>query len=499
MELQFEKTEIPVLATALREVKHTELTQEVKLSDGMPDIGRVLTSWGQVLLRSKEWNRDEIGMSGAVMVWTLYLPEDGTEPRSVESWIPFQLSWDIAQGLREGAIHTDVRPRFVDARGISSRKIMVRCGISALCHAYSPSSGELYAPGEMPEDVQLLKRTYPVRIPREAGEKTFTLDEELMLPESVPQMEKMLSYSLRPEVTDRKVIGNRVAFKGNGNLHVVYRCGEGKIRTADFDLPFSQFSELEREYGGDANGDVQVAATSLEADSADSGKIRLKAGMVGQYRVDDRQLMEVTEDAYSPYRDVNIRSEMLEIPSVLDDQTEMITAEQAVPGQSGHGVDVNFFGDFPVLRRNGENVRLELPGMFQMLMTGEDGTLQGVNARWEGNSSINADENTQIEAVADPMGRAEAIPGTDGMTLRSPLKLRMRSTSETRIPMVTGLELGEQKEPDPGRPSLVLRRAGDDDLWTIAKCNGSTVSAIRMANDLQSEPDPDRMLLVPVS
>jgi hypothetical protein len=64
--------------------------------------------------------------------------------------------------------------------------------------------------------------------------------------------------------------------------------------------------------------------------------------------------------------------------------------------------------------------------------------------------------------------------------------------------MVTGLEIGEINAADPGRPSLILRRAGNDSLWDIAKSSGSTMDAIRKANALEEEPNPAQMLLIPI-
>ena len=64
--------------------------------------------------------------------------------------------------------------------------------------------------------------------------------------------------------------------------------------------------------------------------------------------------------------------------------------------------------------------------------------------------------------------------------------------------MVTGVEVGQRKQPDPNRPSLILRRAGESRLWDIAKSAGSTVEAIRSANGLTGEPNPEQMLLIPV-
>ena len=76
--------------------------------------------------------------------------------------------------------------------------------------------------------------------------------------------------------------------------------------------------------------------------------------------------------------------------------------------------------------------------------------------------------------------------------------MQMTTSASQGIPMVTGISLGQEKQPDAQRPSLILRRAGQERLWDIAKSSGSTMDAIRNANGLQEEPAPGQMLLIPV-
>ena len=135
MELQFQKSQCRCLGRAVREVKNTELTQEVRLSDGMPDIGRVLGAWGQAVLRSKEWRAGQVSASGGVMTRILYAPEDGSEIRSLDTWIPFQIQWDIQNADRDGTLRVLPLLRFLDSRTVSARKIMVRAGIAAMAEA----------------------------------------------------------------------------------------------------------------------------------------------------------------------------------------------------------------------------------------------------------------------------------------------------------------------------------------------------------------------------
>lgn len=498
MELQFNKSQVKSLGSALRGVKNGELTQEIRLTDGLPDIGRVLTAWGQIILKSKEWQGGEIGVSGGVMVWVLYVPEDGTEVRCVEGYLPFQLKWELDRETPEGPVRIAPLLRFVDGRGTSARKIMLRVGIAALAEGLYESQAEVCRPGELPEDVQLLKHTYPLWLPKEAGEKTFQLDEDVQIPDSAAPVEKLLSYTVLPEVTDKKVMANKVVFKGSVNLHIVYRCPEGRVRNLNREIPFSQFAELNESYGSDARADIQTAVTSLEVGTEAPGKLRVKCGLVGQYRIDDRELLELTEDAFSPFRELLPIRDDLELPVILDDRTEFVDAQQLVPGQEGEAVDVNFLPDFPRLRQNEDTTELEIPALFQVLYYSGDGTLQSHNARWEGRVSIPGDENSLVTANVCRQGRAQAMPTMEGISLSGQIRLQLSTTARQGMEMICGLELGTLREPDPARPTLVLLRSCGESLWEIAKRVGSTVETIQAANGLTGEPEAQRMLLVPV-
>lgn len=498
MQLQFNKTAIRCLGTALQDVQHAEVTQELRLPDGMPDIGRVLTTWGQVIIRSKQWQGNAIGLTGGVMVWSLYAPEDGTEARSMESWIPFQLRWDVRDVGREGPMRMIPLLRFADSRSISARKMMLRAGVSAMVQAMYPMEAEVYSAGELPEDVQVLRSSYPVRLPVESGEKTFLVDDELMLPEGSAPAEKILSVTANPEVTEKRVLSDKVIFKGNLNLHTVYRDQEGRVRSWDQPLAFSQLTELDQTYGSDAQTDIQMAVTSLETDMGEPGKLRVKCGLVAQYLVDDRHILELVQDAYSPVREVELESSRLELPVILDDRMESVTAEQSVPGQTGQVADAVFLPDFPRTRQSGSGFELELPGVFQTLLYDENESLQGITSRWEGRMNVPAAENSVLMAVPRAAGNVQSMPSMDAMGLSAQMQLRLQTSAMEQIPMVTGLELGQILEENPSRPSVILCACSGESLWDLAKRSGSTVAAIRRANGIEGDDSGERMLLIPV-
>ena len=132
MEIAFQKAEFPCLTAAVNEVQNSEQTQELRLPDGMPDVGKVLCAWGQTILRGKEWRSDSLTVSGGMLIWVLYTPEDGSECRIVDGWLPFQLRWTLPPDTREGTIRVSALTRFADARSVSPRKLMLRAGIGIL-------------------------------------------------------------------------------------------------------------------------------------------------------------------------------------------------------------------------------------------------------------------------------------------------------------------------------------------------------------------------------
>jgi len=496
VKLQFQKKEVPCLQSPLSQIQNLEQTQELRIPEGMPGAARILGAWGQVLLRSKEWRRDSVHTSGGVQVWALYEPEDGSAPRRLETWVPFRMDWDLPEESSEGKIRLFPLLRYVDARIVSAGKIMIRVGIGILAQCWCPWMGQISQPEGDMGDVELLRSRWPVRLPREAGEKAFEMEETLSLPASAPKPEKTVYFRMTPVVGEQRVLGNRMVFRGSGNLHVLYFCEDGQLHSWDFELPFSQYTDLDGSYSPEAQADVLMAVTRLELEPDGEGKLNLKAGLTGQYLVDDREILETVEDAYSPRQALTMKQETLELPVLLDNRQENIYGEQTIPTGAEILTDTAFLLDFPRQRREENGVLLEQPAMVDLLYYDPEGRIQGLHQRWEGSMALPADNAAELSAL--PMSaQMQVLPSGDSMTLRGEVPLQIQASSGQGMPMVTELETGERKEPDPGRPSLVLRRA-EGRLWDIARSSGSTVSAIREANGLTGEPEPNRMLLIPV-
>ena len=498
MEAQFNTISIPCLHTLTRQTQYLEQTQETKLMDGMPDIGRVLGSWGQVMIRSKQWNSGSVSVSGGVLLWTLYAPEEDGAPQVVESWLPLQSKLDIPETQRDGSICVLPVLRSVDARSLSARKLMVRAAVAFCIEVAVPENVEISIPDKLPDDIRVLRNTYPMWIPREAGEKSFQIEEALSLPASVPGISKLVRYTLTPELLEMKVVTDKLVIRGVGNLSVLYLDASGRLQKWEMELPFSQYADLDRDYDSHANARIWLAMTSLELEQGEEENLNLRAGITAQYVLGEQTMVELAEDAYSPMRQVEPYISRGMLPAVLDDRKLNTEPEVAVSQDGMQAVDVCFYSDIPKLHRNGHQITADLSGYFQTLGYDQNGQLQSAQYRWEDSRQMDADPDADVDMWISRIGKPQQSAGGNG-SVSTDMTLHVQTGAARGVPVMTDLTAGDIIPPDPNRPSLILRRAGQDSLWQIAKLTGSTVEAIQKANGLEDQPVEDQMLLIPIS
>ena len=146
MQLQWDRTQIPAMGTVVQGVQNQEQTLELRLPEGMPDLGRILVAGGQARLSSKQWRSDSVTLSGGIQAWALFAPEDGSAPQLVEGWIPFSGKWTLPEGSREGILDARITLRSLDGRVLSPRKLLLRASVALCAEALCPQEVSVCRP-----------------------------------------------------------------------------------------------------------------------------------------------------------------------------------------------------------------------------------------------------------------------------------------------------------------------------------------------------------------
>ncbi len=493
MELQFNKSVCRYLNKVSTQTQSLEQTQEIRLPDQMPDVGRVLGCWGQPILRGKEWLSGSVNVSGGVMAWVMYVPENGGEPECLDLWMPFQMKWNLPETQNDGTIGTTFELANMDCRSLSARKLMVRATVAANAEAWEPTQTELYDADNIGEDVYLLRNTYPMELPQEAGEKPFLIEEEINVPDGC----KIVHYEVQPQVSEQKVMAGKLVFRGSCKVHGLYCCDGGSYKNWDMDIPFSQFADLDRDYGPNATAQVIPVVTGMELETNDQGNKVLKCGISCQYVIYDRVLVQSVEDAYSPLRNVQIHTEEMTLPARLDCCREDMSCRHNHKCDGGELVDVYPFWGLPRINYDGDLAQAQITPNYQILYQDETGELHSATVNAETTLTMASDD---INRISMNMTQRDiyAQETVDGWEIVGNATMDISVFSKQVLPMVSSVTVGESVAPDPARPSLILCKPGASRLWDLAKKYGSTVEQIMKINQLTEEPAEDQLIMIPV-
>lgn len=496
MELQFANKELTCLQQLGCQVLNQEQTTEVRLDDSMPPIGRVLGAWGQVLLRGKEWRNGSVQVSGGVMAWVLYMPEEGGPCQSVETWLPFQWKVDIPVTQRDGTVIANGLLRGVDGRSLSSKKLMVRANVGLKLQTMVPDRVQITQPEEVPEHIRLRKEICNIQLPVEAGEKPFVIDEILNFPANSPQPEKLLHYRLQVELLDKKVMADKVVFRGTGLFHTVYLGQDDRVYACDFETPFAQYADLAEQFNEDACAMLSLAVTGLEVTLGAEGQLQMNAGVTGQYVIFENPGLERISDGYSTKYHAVPEFRQVELPVVTDMQSRTVPCKMQMSTEITQVVDAVFLPEHPMQIRTDNGMCAELGGFFQVLHYTPAGELEVSTGAWSGETLGPAEKGTRMESGVSVSGNIQAAPGSGGISVQGDLLVDTVSYADQGLQLLTGFTMTEKDQEE--MPSLILRRAGGEDLWDMAKATGSTVEDIRKANGIEGEIPVGKMLIIPV-
>ena len=179
MDVSFPKNVVPYLKKIVSQVCTKEETADILIPEQEPDIGRVVSVWAVPVVRTRELRTGVMSATGGMTAWVLYVPADGSDPRTVSAYVPFSVKWELPVTDQMVTMAVQCQMQSVDARMVGARKILVRGTVACLGEAFVPAEAEFYSlPVPPPEDLEILRQHLPLLLPAEMTEKQFLLEEK---------------------------------------------------------------------------------------------------------------------------------------------------------------------------------------------------------------------------------------------------------------------------------------------------------------------------------
>ena len=488
MEIQFEQKPVRFLCRTAWGEKTVEETSEIKLPGQEIQPEQILGTWGQTCITEKHWSEGAESVSGGVNAWVLLKTEDGVQ--SVAGWIPFRQSWELHDTQRDGRVIIRSSLKSVDTRMTGAGKLILTAQISLYLQAMEPCAVSRYAAPQLPEDVYVQKKTVTVKVPMEVGEKRVTVEETVTTDSPVAAV---LYHRTEPVAQECRVMGDKLVFRGEIRVNALCKAEDDEIVSACGAFQVSQYIQLDGEYGSDSAAEVIPVVLTSEAEKNENGQIAFRADVLWQYVLHDPVEVEAVSDAYSNRRTVETDMAQLCIPTLkacAEVKQELLCVFAPENGAVIDQCVMAACGEWD--ERTG---KLRQEGAVRVLYRNGEGQMESTLLPFE--AEIPMERIADGYAVSAWQKPAEALWQPQGQVCISIL-YGMYFMEDSCLPCCKGLAVAEEPSCREQRPSMILRRAGAEELWQLAKASGSSEAAIRSANGFEGEAERGRMLLIPV-
>ena len=502
MKMELNRTHLAGYEAVLETTVFREETLETIVPDADPDVLRLIDTQGKVFLKSKEVMDGRVTLTGTARLTVLYRPEVGTGPCRLEVGIPFTTSIEdrrLASGYLVSAVAWVAG---ADTRTINPRKILTRVEVGirvkvirmenmALCTGVHTEGGT----------AEERKEVYRPWCMSAVQEKQVTLEDDLSIPAGRPAAEELICDRVELICHETKLIGNKLVFKGDAVVRLLYRPLGGGMDVAEFTLPFSQVAEVIG-VGEDGQGSVDLSLSSAEFSlGADGRTVSAALSMLAQIVVREEREIELLTDTYSTCCPVKADR----VPYHYIRRRETGIGRQTVHQLIETGLSVQSVVDAYCLvgqmtqKREGDQLNLIADMILTVICMTDDGDFCAISRRLEVGCPVELPEECRCSFVCR-CGEPVAMPTADGVEVRFLIEFPYFSEQEECGIVVREVTLEEDSGANEvSRPSIVLRllQSGES-LWEVAKRYGTTTEDILCANELNGQqPEEGTLLLIP--
>ena len=508
MELELKKTCLDAYETGGELTMTQEETAETIVPDYCPDIARIIETTGKVFLHSRELRDGRGAVSGTVRVTVLYTPEGEGGIRTLEFAMPFTAETDGRSLTDCAALLADTETEFLETRMLNPRKVFTHCKLVTRLTGFQRRPLRFSADVEAGPELCIEKKQEQQHaiLLTHIAEKDFTYSEQMDLSPGREGAAELLTSQVCPAVTETKIVGSKLIFKGLFHVSLLYRTADGRCCSTSGELPFSQIMEVEgAPEGAEPTVQLQLTGADLQVDGGDAEGREIAVTLYLHATALLRQTQELTllSDLYSTAYDLTYDAAPLELTSFR----QQLTRRQTVREVLEIGVVADSILSLSVtcgavsVSREGETAVLRTGADLRALYLDEGGVPLVAERTIDVSCQLELPEDCRITARAVCPEEVQGGLTDRGIEVRFPVDFQAEAAQRVKRVCVAGGKLDTDAPKDTaGAPSLVLRCLGKQETaWDLAKRYNTTIGVILAANQVESEGEipRDQLLLIP--
>lgn len=480
------------------QVQYYEQQTDLIIPDVHPDALTVVGVWGNCVIGEQAIRRDRVTAGGTVSFRLLYRPENGGNPVSLNGALNFQEVLELKGAVEDHLVfaHAEI----CEMRGVilNSRKIGVQCRILLYAWAYQRENALVTEGVQAKPEEGLQLRTETVSAQRmiAAFEKNLVINEEIRLSDTTAQ-DQLLHTMLNWKTDDVRMLNKKIMVRGALQLRAVILSDGGKLRQQEYALPFSQILES-NEIRTDCHAEVHYTTLQQQVrmERREEGAFLICGfGAKIMMEVYRESQMQTVTDLYSTRYQTAVQHMPLPVCSCryvqIQGKLQATVQTEGVVCSVLHwhccGASAEICGD-------------KLRAVVHLSVLWEDET--GYKHQQHMTLREEQEASGYCPGAVCLMLQSGAVVGSgDGLSAEMQVQYRIRQQCTGQTKQVDTCELNVANVRTGYKPgTLLLRTVGQNECaWDLARCYGTTESAIRSANHLRADQrlEEKQLVLIP--
>jgi LysM repeat protein len=497
-----------------------EMTQamvegDVVVPDSKPDVDKILSVDGSVLITDKEVVDDRVILEGVVNVKALYVSAEGALPlHYMEGSFGFTQQMELPgiNNRMDAEVHAGIE--HLDSDIVNSRKLNIKCVLNISGKVVDRAQIDMVKDVKGIDDVQVLSDY--IEITDTVGENRahVTVRQEFVIPADQPAVGEILKTDVMIGKREGRITEDRVNINGILKVTTLYigDDDQNSINTVSYQIPFSNYIDIP----GAAPGmgyrvrySVEDFYSLVKEDDQDQKRtIEYEVVVKAEAKVQSVQQVEMLVDAYSPSTSFSAQKSSLKLKKSMDYITEEIQIKEEVQ-LPAHCPPITKLCDVqavPVLTDfgiSGDNIVIEgllcikalytTDGQqYSVYMHQDEIPFQHTTPLPEGGRQMDMDIDLYLEDFQSRM------LDNDLIEIRAKMLAEIDIEKSYSKEVVIDIEESDEGEKYPDASIVVYVVQPGDTLWKVAKRFGTTIEELVRVNDIQ-EPDglsPGQKLIV---
>lgn len=489
--MELNQTSISYFDKRLSRISTCTESADSIVPDAYPDIGRIVCAYGTAAIKDQTPQSGRLLVSGVVQATVLYQPENGGPLRRLSVPVSFA-HIEECEGLdAEAVCLVCCQAAAVDAAPVNSRKVNVSVQLCFETEGFCKTTCEVTEQVDLPQ-VELLRTPRTVTLVEQVRGCPITVLEDAAMPDAAGLY--LLHSTCVLRTVECRAMNGKVVLKGEAAVQCLAVQEDDAVRVLTSTTPFTQILEMPEVTEGDTVS-ARLAAGELDCRLEPDGLLSYTVSASALVALRRTRALQQIDDLYLPGKNLELQEERVMLHSMPP--LTPFSAEASETLQTVQHVS-HVIAAFAACcgAKGSTEGELQLNAAVQVLYLNDEDQLCALQRVLPLTAACAfSGELSQIELTA----RASSA-GERGILLTVAVSGMAAAEEKTAFRRILSAEEGEDNLPRDG-VTLVLRFIDEEQpLWEIAKSCGTTMAAIRQANELAAEAVSvaNTMLLIPI-